>query len=89
MGILSWLVLGLVAGLIAGFLMQGGGYGLLGDIVLGILGALVGGFLSSTFLGMDVTGFNLTSIVIAVVGACLLIGLSRLLGPHHARSARV
>jgi uncharacterized membrane protein YeaQ/YmgE (transglycosylase-associated protein family) len=86
MGILSWLVLGLVAGLIAGYLMKGGGYGLIGDIVLGILGALVGGFLSSTFLGIDVSGFNITSIVIAVLGACLLIGVSRAIGPRHARS---
>jgi uncharacterized membrane protein YeaQ/YmgE (transglycosylase-associated protein family) len=86
MGILSWIVLGLVAGLIAGFLMKGGGYGLIGDIVLGILGALVGGFLSSTFLGIDVSGFNITSIVIAVLGACLLIGVSRAIGPHRTRA---
>jgi uncharacterized membrane protein YeaQ/YmgE (transglycosylase-associated protein family) len=88
MGILSWLVLGLVAGLLAGFLMKGGGYGVIGDIVLGILGALVGGFLSSTFLGADVSGFNVTSVVIAVLGACLLIGLSRAIGPHRPRGAR-
>jgi len=86
MGILSWIVLGLVAGLIAGYLMKGGGYGLLGDIVLGILGAVVGGFLSSTFLGVDVSGFNITSIVIAVLGACLLIGISRAVGGSHARA---
>ena len=86
MGILTWLVLGLVAGLIAGYLMKGGGYGLVGDIVLGILGAILGGFLSSVLLGVDVSGFNLTSILIAVVGACILIGISRAVGPRHARA---
>jgi uncharacterized membrane protein YeaQ/YmgE (transglycosylase-associated protein family) len=85
-GILSWLVLGLVAGLIAGYLMKGGGYGVLGDIILGILGAIVGGFLSSMFLGIDVTGFNITSVVIAVVGACLLIGISRAVSPRRGRA---
>jgi uncharacterized membrane protein YeaQ/YmgE (transglycosylase-associated protein family) len=86
MGILSWLILGLVAGLIAGYLMKGGGYGLIGDILLGILGAIVGGFLSSMLLGIDVTGFNLTSVIIAVVGACLLIGVSRAISPRRGRA---
>ena len=85
MGILSWLILGLVAGLIAGYLMKGG-YGLIGDIILGILGAIVGGFLSGMLLGIDVTGFNLTSLIIAVVGACLLIGISRAISPRRARA---
>jgi uncharacterized membrane protein YeaQ/YmgE (transglycosylase-associated protein family) len=86
MGILSWLVLGLVAGLIAGYLMKGGGYGLIGDIVLGILGAILGGFLSGMLLGIDVTGFNITSIIIAVVGACILIGISRAVRPRRVEA---
>lgn len=86
MGILSWIVLGLVAGLIAGYLMKGGGYGLIGDIVLGILGAIVGGFLSGMLLGVDVTGFNFSSIIIAVIGACLLIGISRAVSPRRGRA---
>jgi uncharacterized membrane protein YeaQ/YmgE (transglycosylase-associated protein family) len=86
MGILSWLILGLVAGLIAGYLMKGGGYGIIGDIVLGILGALVGGFLSGMLLGVDVTGFNITSVIIAVIGACLLIGISRAVSPRRGRA---
>jgi uncharacterized membrane protein YeaQ/YmgE (transglycosylase-associated protein family) len=84
MGILTWIVLGLVAGVVASYLM-GGGYGLIGDIILGILGAVVGGFLASTFLGVTVTGFDLTSVLIAIVGACLLIGISRALSPRHSR----
>lgn len=77
MSILAWIVLGLVAGWLAGQFMKGGGYGLVGDLVLGIIGAIVGGFLSSTLLGVDVTGFNVTSVVVAFVGACIVIGLSR------------
>ena len=50
MGLLSWLVVGLIAGWLAGQVMRGGGYGLLGDIVVGIVGALLGGFLASALL---------------------------------------
>ncbi len=83
MGILAWILLGLVAGWIAGLVMRGGGYGIVGDIILGILGALVGGFLSSTLLGVGVSGFDLTSIVIAVLGAIILIAISRAVSPHR------
>jgi uncharacterized membrane protein YeaQ/YmgE (transglycosylase-associated protein family) len=84
MSILAWIVLGLVAGWLAGQFMKGGGYGLVGDLVLGIIGAIVGGFLSSTLLGVDVTGFNVTSVVVAFVGACIVIGLSRALTGRRA-----
>jgi uncharacterized membrane protein YeaQ/YmgE (transglycosylase-associated protein family) len=71
---LSWSVLGLVAGWLAAQLMQGG-YGLVGDVVLGI----VGGFISGAILGRDmVTGFNLESVVVAFLGAVVLIAVSRL-----------
>ena len=81
MSILTWLVLGLIVGFIASRLMGAGGYGLLGDIVVGILGAVIGGWLSSWLLGIDVTGLNLTSIVVSIVGAVILIGLVRALSP--------
>jgi uncharacterized membrane protein YeaQ/YmgE (transglycosylase-associated protein family) len=77
MGIIAWIVLGLLAGWIAGMLMRGSGYGVLGDIVLGILGALIGGFISSTVFGWEITGFNLSSLLIAVFGAVVLIAISR------------
>jgi len=79
-GILAWIVLGLIAGWLASLIM-GGSYGILGDILLGIVGALVGGFLSSVLLGIDVTGLNVTSILIAVLGAIVVIGLARALTP--------
>ena len=84
MGILSWIVLGLIAGFLAGQFMKGGGYGLIGDIILGIIGALVGGFLASQLLGLDVNGFNLVSILIAFVGACIVIGISRAVSGNRA-----
>lgn len=85
MGILAWLLLGLVAGWLAGQFMKGGGYGIVGDIVLGIIGAVVGGFLASTLLGLDVNGFNILSILIAFVGACIVIAISRAVTGRRAR----
>jgi uncharacterized membrane protein YeaQ/YmgE (transglycosylase-associated protein family) len=73
MSIVSWIILGLVAGWIAGMIMKGRGYGVLGNIVVGVLGAVIGGFLGSALLGWDVTGFNLGSIALAVLGAVVLI----------------
>lgn len=85
MGILSWIVLGLIAGWLAGQVMKGGGYGVLGDIVLGIVGALVGGFLGSTLFGWDVTGFNISSILLAFIGACIVIAIARAVAPGRSR----
>jgi uncharacterized membrane protein YeaQ/YmgE (transglycosylase-associated protein family) len=75
MGILSWIVLGLVAGALAKFIMPGEQVGgILLTIVLGVVGALVGGFLGTYVFGFgDVTGFNLRSIAIAVGGAVLVL----------------
>src|ERR687883_1156322 len=78
MSIIAWIVLGLIAGWLAGMVMRGGGYGILGDIVLGVLGALIGGFLTGVLLGRDmVNGFNLESIIVSVLGAIVLIAISR------------
>jgi uncharacterized membrane protein YeaQ/YmgE (transglycosylase-associated protein family) len=80
MGILSWLVVGLIAGFLASRVMRGGGYGLVGDIIVGIVGALIGGFLAATLLNIPdaVNGINLTSILVAFIGAVILIALLRL-----------
>ena len=87
MSIIAWIVLGLVAGWIAGMLMRGGGYGLVGDLVLGVLGAIVGGWLTGVLLGQDLmTGFNVQSLIVAVLGAVVLIGVSRLFS--GSRSSR-
>ncbi|OIO98779.1 MAG: transglycosylase [Anaerolineae bacterium CG2_30_64_16] len=79
MGLLAWIVVGLVAGWLASRVMKGRGSGLVGDLVLGVVGALLGGFLASTLLKMPdaVNGINLTSILVAFVGAVILIALLR------------
>ena len=84
MGILSWILLGLVAGWLAGQFLKGSGYGILGDIVVGIVGAVVGGWLASRLLGLDVTGFNLTSVLIAFAGAVLLLAMLHAMSPRRA-----
>ncbi len=73
MTILGWLVLGLIAGFLASKIVNHTGSGVLMDIVLGIVGALVGGWLFTTFGGMPITGFNLYSMFVAVVGAVVVL----------------
>jgi uncharacterized membrane protein YeaQ/YmgE (transglycosylase-associated protein family) len=81
MSILSWIVVGLIAGWLAGRVMKGGGFGLIGDIVVGVIGGLLGGFLASFFfhVGDPMSGINLPSILIAFLGAIVLLFLVRLL----------
>jgi uncharacterized membrane protein YeaQ/YmgE (transglycosylase-associated protein family) len=81
--ILAWVILGLIAGWIASLIMGAGGYGLIGDIIIGILGAMLGGWLGSMLLSVDVTGLNLTSIAVAVVGAIIVIAIFRALSPRR------
>jgi uncharacterized membrane protein YeaQ/YmgE (transglycosylase-associated protein family) len=76
MVIIAWLLLGIVAGWLAGLVM-GGRRGILGNIVLGVLGAFIGGAVGSFLFGWDVTGFNIGSILLATLGAIILIGILR------------
>ncbi len=73
MSILGWIVLGLIAGWIASLLVDNGGKGPLLDMVLGIVGALVGGSIFAALGAAPVTGFNLYSLFIAVVGAVVVL----------------
>jgi len=82
MSIIAWLVLGLIAGFIASKLVNRSGEGLLLDIVLGIVGAFVGGFLFTFFGAAPVTGFNIYSVVVAVVGSVVILVL------YHAVAGR-
>ena len=77
-GIIAWLVVGLIAGWLAGLVMKGGGYGILGDIVMGIIGALVGGFLFGLLMPGSSAGL-LGSIVVAFIGAIVFIAIVRAL----------
>ncbi len=74
-GIIGWIILGAIAGWLAGMFMKGGGYGLIGDIIVGIVGALVGGFVLSLF-GLGANGF-IGTLITAFIGACILIAIVR------------
>jgi uncharacterized membrane protein YeaQ/YmgE (transglycosylase-associated protein family) len=73
MSFLAWIVLGLLAGFIASKIVNKQGEGLILDIILGIVGALAGGWLFNTFGAAGVTGLNLYSLLVAVVGAVILL----------------
>lgn len=73
MSILAWLILGLISGFIASKIVNKTGEGVLMDIVLGVVGALVGGWLFSAFGHSGVTGLNVYSLLVAVIGAVLLL----------------
>jgi uncharacterized membrane protein YeaQ/YmgE (transglycosylase-associated protein family) len=76
-GVIAWLAVGLIAGWLAGMVMKGGGYGLLGDIVVGLIGSFLGGLLMGFFV-QGPAGFW-GSIVVAFIGACVLITLVRVI----------
>ena len=79
MGIVAWIVLGAIAGFITNMIM-GGREGVIGTIVLGIVGAVVGGYLAGTVLRVaDVTGINIESIVVSVIGAVIVVAVYRAL----------
>jgi uncharacterized membrane protein YeaQ/YmgE (transglycosylase-associated protein family) len=76
MGILSWLIVGAIAGWLAGLLVKGDeGMGVIGHIVLGIVGAIIGGFLAGIVTGGGdyITGINPTTIIVAVIGAVIAV----------------
>jgi uncharacterized membrane protein YeaQ/YmgE (transglycosylase-associated protein family) len=73
LGIIAWLVLGLLAGFIASKLINKSGEGLILDIVLGVVGAVVGGWLFTHFGSAGITGFNLWSLLVAVIGAVVVL----------------
>lgn len=85
MGLITWIILGGLAGWLASLITRSSS-GVFMDIVLGIVGALAGGFIMSFFGQPGVTGFNLYSIVVAAVGAVILIWLGRLLTRGDTRA---
>ncbi len=82
MSIIAWLVLGAIAGFIASKIIDSSGQGLLIDIVLGIVGAIVGGYVFSLLGAAPVTGFNLYSMFVAIVGAIIVLVI------YHAVTGR-
>lgn len=81
MGILSWILFGLIAGVIAKFIMPGrDGGGFILTCILGIVGAVVGGWLATIFgFGGDISGFNVRSFIVAVIGAIVVLAVFRML----------
>ena len=75
-GIIVWLIVGAIAGWLAGLLVRGGGFGLLGDIVVGIVSALIGGWLAGA-LGISIGSGFIGSIITAVIGAVILLVILR------------
>jgi uncharacterized membrane protein YeaQ/YmgE (transglycosylase-associated protein family) len=95
LNILLWCLFGLIAGAVAQYIMPGKSPGESADAkgflittALGIVGAVVGGYLSSRLFGWDVTGFNLSSFAIAIIGALLLLFLYQLMAPARRRVIR-
>ena len=81
MGILSWIIVGLIAGWLAGEVMRGSGFGLIGNIIVGIIGGLLGGFLATALFGVPdpMMGINIVTIIVAFLGAVVLLAILRLL----------
>ena len=90
LNILAWILIGLIAGYLASMIMGRGGYGVIGDIIVGLVGALIGGFLASLLFNrpldapLDMGSFIL-NIIIAMVGAIILIAIVRALSGGRTR----
>ena len=87
--ILAWIIVGGIAGWLASLVVEGSGLGILGDIIAGIVGALIGGFIVSLLLpgSFGFTGFNIGSLIIAFIGAVILLLILRLVGVGRRRTA--
>ena len=77
-GIIAWLVIGAIAGWLAGQVVKGGGFGLIVDIIVGIVGAVIGGLLAGV-LGISTGGGIIGSIIVAFIGAVILLFILRLI----------
>ncbi|MEP9374110.1 GlsB/YeaQ/YmgE family stress response membrane protein [Mesorhizobium sp. KR1-2] len=82
MSVISWIILGLIAGFLGSKIVNSTGQGMLMDIVLGIVGAIIGGVIFSFFGATGVTGFNIYSLIVAVIGAVVVLWL------YHALTGR-
>jgi uncharacterized membrane protein YeaQ/YmgE (transglycosylase-associated protein family) len=72
--LLVWAIVGLIAGWLAGQVVRGGGYGVVGNIIVGLIGAMIGGFLAQALFGVDpTTGLDISTIITATIGAVLFV----------------
>jgi uncharacterized membrane protein YeaQ/YmgE (transglycosylase-associated protein family) len=88
LNILAWIIVGGIAGWLAGLVVQGTGLGIIGDIIVGIVGALIGGFIVSLLLPgtFGFTGFNIGSLIIAFIGAIILLLILKAIGVGRRRT---
>lgn len=75
MGILSWIIVGGIAGWLAGLIMKGSGSGVVMNIIIGIVGAFIGGLIMNMIGNVGVTGFNIWSLLVAIVGSVILLAI--------------
>lgn len=80
MSILAWIILGLIAGFIASRIVNRRGSGLVLDLVIGIVGAVIGGWIVTALGGTGITGFNIWSLLVAILGAIVLLVLVHAVG---------
>ena len=78
MTIFYWIIFGLIAGSVANFIAPSSRGGVVGSVILGIVGAVIGGYLGQRFFGVGITGFNITSFIVAVAGSLLALFVIRL-----------
>ncbi len=81
MGLLTWLIVGGIVGWLAGKVIKGKSFGLIGNIVIGVIGALIGGWLAGAVFNIHnaISGFNLTTFIVAFLGAVIVLYVARLL----------
>ncbi len=84
-GVLAWIGVGLMAGWMAGVVMSGGGLGVIADIALGLVGAIVGGLVASLFIAGDGDAGFWASLLISLIGACVVIAIARISIPGRTR----
>ena len=85
--ILVWIIVGGIAGWLAGLVVQGTGLGVIGDIIVGIVGALIGGFIVSLLFGAGgFNGFNIWSLIVAFIGAVVLLLILKAIGLGRGRA---
>ena len=83
-GWIAWIIIGGIAGALAGMVMKGGGFGILGDIIVGIAGAIIGGLILGLFVNMTVGWWG--TFITAFIGACILIAILRAIAPKRSRT---
>ena len=86
MNIILWIILGGIAGWLAGLIVRGSGLGIIGDIIVGIIGGFIGGIIVGLVGGSGVTGFNIWSLIVAVIGAVVVLLIVRLFTGGARRS---